>query len=129
MNKYTELSDFEINCHILETFEPNIIHMSLSRDEKSFFHCGHDGNGFYEITIPDYCNNPSDAMPIIIENEISVTLSDDNDEGKWMAFDGYWCDEYSLSRTLVSYGDNYYRIAMEVYLLMKDAENENNNNS
>ncbi|ENY6785093.1 phage protein NinX family protein [Providencia rettgeri] len=115
MNKYTELSDFEINKKVAARYYQNKDFIEAYKDVEKVFV---DGNLF------DPCNNPSDAMPIIIENGISLTLSDDKDEGKWMAFDGDWYDEYSLSRTSVSYGDNYYRIAMVCFLLMKDAENE-----
>lgn len=44
----------------------------------------------------DPCNNPADAIPIVIENGISLI----NDSGN----------------------DNIYRAAMEVFLMMKEAE-------
>ena len=121
INKYTGLSDFEINCQVLATFEPNIKHMSLSHDEKSFYHCGVDGNGFYETTIPDYCNNPTDAMPIIIENKICTAFdvfAEEHDGGNWVASPAYG---FANERTR---SNNLYRAAMELFLLMKDAENE-----
>ena len=112
MNKYRDKSDFEINCQVLATFEPDIEHMCLSHDKKSFYHCGFDGNGFYETTILDYCNNPADAMPIVIENEISI-LHKKND-GTWYAYRPFQYVEH----------ENFYRAAMELFLMMKDAENE-----
>lgn len=64
MNKYTKISDFEINKKVAEkihgqggvsrTFEDVII-FKYSGVEKF-----------------DPCNNPSDAMPIIIENNIDL---------------------------------------------------------
>ncbi|MEQ5326411.1 phage protein NinX family protein [Proteus sp. fly-1008] len=118
MNKYTELSDLEINKRVFVAAK--IEHEDTDLHSNKVFYG--DGANWIEF---NPCNNPSDAMPIIIENNISITLSDDKDEGKWMAFDGDWYDERSLSRTSVSYGDNYYRIAMICFLLMKDVENEN----
>ncbi|MBT0347551.1 DUF2591 family protein, partial [Morganella morganii subsp. morganii] len=112
MNKYRDKSDFEINCQVLAIFEPDIEHMCLSNDEKSFYHCGFDGNGFYETTIPDFCNDPSDAMPIIIANKISI-LHKKND-GTWYAYHPFQSVEH----------ENFYRAAMELFLMMKDAENE-----
>lgn len=67
---YCDMSDFEINCEILAVTEPDVAHMQLSADQKSFFHCGYDGNGFYETVIPDYCNSWADAGPIIEQNGI-----------------------------------------------------------
>lgn len=111
MNKYRDKSDFEINCQVLATFEPDIEHMCLSHDEKSFYHCGFDGNGFYETTIPDYCNNPADAMPIVIENGISMIKS----SGGWMCCHG--------AAGVIEH-ENLYRAAMICFLMIKDAENE-----
>ncbi|WP_337137064.1 phage protein NinX family protein [Morganella morganii] len=127
MNKYRDKSDFEINCQVLETFEPDIKHMCLSHDEKSFYHCGFDGNGFYETTIPDYCNNPADAMPIVIENKITVAYDKLYETwcahvGSVMSGDGGW--DYSIEPVINYCDDNYYRAAMICFLMMKDAENE-----
>lgn len=72
----------------------------------------------------DPCNNPSDAMPIIIENNISLRAPTITD--RWKA---EFIDEYG---NYVGYrralNKNPLRAAMELFLLMKDAENENNNN-
>lgn len=120
MNKYRDKSDFEINYQVLAIFEPDIEHMCLSNDEKSFYHCGFDGNGFYETTIPDYCNNPADAMPIVIENKISLRAPSITD--RWKA---EFVDEYgNYVGYLRALNKNPLRAAMELFLLMKDAENE-----
>ncbi|WP_337234051.1 phage protein NinX family protein [Proteus terrae] len=65
----------------------------------------------------DPCNNPTDAMPIIIENKICMNYLD-SDIG-WGAchFDGE-------KGELEVYDKNYYRVAMICFLLMKDSENE-----
>ncbi|MET4888039.1 DUF2591 family protein [Morganella morganii] len=112
MNKYRDKSDFEINCQVLATFEPDIEHMCLSHDKKSFYHCGFDGNGFYETTIPDYCNNPADAMPIFIDNKMGVI------------FLGDLVQISDFSGGTVNFGKNFYRTIAELFLMMKDAENE-----
>lgn len=121
MNKYRDKSDFEINCQVLAIFEPDIEHMCLSNDEKSFYHCGFDGNGFYETIIPDYCNNPADAYPIIFENKININFRESIKTGVMVELSG-WSEVYSIN-------ENPLRAAMEVFLMMKEAENENNNNS
>ncbi|MFU9076242.1 recombinase [Proteus sp. LHD240705] len=97
MNKHTELSDFEINKNVFIK-----LYGEESLKDKDMF------NSFYRT---DYCHNPEDAMPIIIENEISMIKS----SGGWM------CCHGSVGN--VERG-GLYRGAMEVFLMMKDAENE-----
>lgn len=87
MNKYTKLSDFEINKKVAE-------------------HLGDFGNWF-ELSDFDPCNNPADAMPIIIENGISMVRVNNT-----------WSARQFNNHCIEINGDNYYRIAMEVYLLM-----------
>ncbi|MDY3693201.1 MAG: recombinase [Proteus mirabilis] len=97
MNKYTELSDFEINKNVFIK-----LYGEESLKDKDMF------NSFYRT---DYCHNPEDAMPIIIENEISMIKS----SGGWM------CCHGSVGNVE---HESLYRGAMEVFLMMKDAENE-----
>ena len=102
MNKYTELSDFEINKKVAERLflKFNDCYSVILVDGETF----------------DPCNNPSDAMPIVIENEISMIKS----SGGWM------CCHGSVGQVE---HESLYRGAMELFLMMKDADNENNNNS
>lgn len=98
MNKYRDKSDFDINKAVAE---------KLSKKFLTFV------NG--EIRIRGYkfdpCNNPADAMPIILDNKIDLThLVGDMVCAKHKE---YWCIR-----------KNPYRAAMEVFLMMKDAENE-----
>lgn len=102
MNKHTELSDFEINKNVFIK-----LYGEESLKDKDMF------NSFYRT---DYCHNPEDAMPIIIENEISMIKS----SGGWM------CCHGSVGNVE---HESLYRGAMELFLIMKDTENENNNNS
>lgn len=100
MNKYTELSDFEINEKVAER-----LFLKFTNNWSVILV---DGESF------DPCSNPSDAMPIALDNGISLTapmLS----YGEWKA---------SCFRKYYARNINPYRAAMEVYLLMKDAENE-----
>ncbi|HDU8634976.1 DUF2591 domain-containing protein [Proteus mirabilis] len=104
MNKYTELSDFEINKKVYE-----LIFISDEYEvESSLF-----GHVTVNDEIYDQCNNPSDAMPIIIENKIG--LSPMYHSNKWTAD----CLDYDF----MSVNKNPYRGAMEVFLMMKDTEN------
>lgn len=112
MNKYTELSDFEINKNVF---------IKLYGEESL-----KDKDMLGVFNRSDYCNNPSDAMPIIIENKISLLAGDSN----------FWCARYG-EWTLLPHpsgiefieksqviNDSPYRAAMELFLMMKDTENE-----
>ncbi|MEW5149474.1 phage protein NinX family protein [Morganella morganii] len=121
MNKYRDKSDFEINKAVAvltgavpfpigtTEFRPS----SVSGMESAIIVKSPRKVGAF-----DPCNNPADAMPIVIENRISIESR----------FNGHY-DEWYASRQLNKMhidatGTNYYRVAMEVFLMMKDAENE-----
>ena len=111
MNKYRDKSDFEINKAVAEYRKLNTI--------------AYDQVGIVlfddmDATPFDPCNNLADAMPIIIENKISLRAPSITD--RWKA---EFVDEYG---NYVGYrralNKNPYRAAMEVFLMMKEAENE-----
>lgn len=119
MNKYRDKSDFEINKAVavningadavVEKF--GRIYISDSDAMVSF----------------DPCNNPYDAMPIVIENKITVAYDKLYETwcahvGSVMSGDGGW--DYSIEPVINYCDDNYYRAAMICFLMMKDAENE-----
>ncbi|HEM8306735.1 MULTISPECIES: phage protein NinX family protein [Providencia] len=110
MNKYTELSDFKINRRIAVMIHKYSDFIE-QYDNKTIYV---DGNIF------DPYNNPADAMPIIIDNNISLRAPTITD--RWKA---EFVDEYG---NYVGYrralNKNPLRAAMELFLLMKDAENE-----
>ncbi|HGN9467048.1 TPA: phage protein NinX family protein [Providencia stuartii] len=111
MNKYTGLSDFEINKKVAEklglAYEVTrygvVTRMSNKEQWREF----------------NPCNNPADAMPIIKDSLISIT----HDGIAWDVSCAKY-PELSVWNGLENYNDNFYRKAMELFLLMKDAENE-----
>ena len=121
MNKYTELSDLEINKRVFVAAK--IEHEDTDLHGNKVFYG--DGAKWIEF---DPCNNPTDAMPIIIENKISLLAGDSN----------FWCARYGEWNILPCpsgigfiekaqvINDSPYRAAMELFLLMKDAERETN---
>lgn len=123
---YSEMTDFEINCEVLVSIEPVVEHMQLSADQKSFFHCGYDGNGFYETAIPDYCNSWADAGPIIQRNHIDLEslfeFTNESEEeitptGIWSArgvIEGHVHPRFEHANPL--------RAAMIVFLMMQEGE-------
>lgn len=126
MNKYTELSDFDINkkvasyellCDYNINEHKNSIELTCS--------LGDNNDEYFVYGEFDPCNNPTNAMPIIIENNISLCAPHLR-EG-WMAEytasgddvnDGFQADYFD------AHNKNPLRSAMEVFLMMKDAENE-----
>lgn len=101
MNKYTELSDFEINKKVAE---------KLGLD-----YWGAEPNIYVDDYIYSPCANPIQAMPIIIENKLTLSPRYDSDE--WISESIFYHDIYSVNK-------NPLRAAMEVFLMIKDAENE-----
>lgn len=67
---YEEMSDFELNqavtCELFDCHEWSV------NKEGTFYHCGFDGSGYFIQTVADYCNNPSDAWPIIMGSKIDI---------------------------------------------------------
>lgn len=125
MNKYTELSDFEINKKVASHYLPCDYNLNDHAKTVEFIRFLGDTAEYRVYGKFDPCNNPSDAWKIMMDNEISVTPSGD---GKYLAFRvisfgggaiDYYKDEVSLH-------ENPLRSCMEVFLMIKDfTENEN----
>ncbi len=119
MNKYRDKSDFEINKAVAIARGAKPFHDDGFKKSTGYFH--KDAviiKAKFKIGAFDPCNNPADAMPIIIENKI--TVAHDHHDCVWCAY---------IGSEISTHSDNYYRSAMICFLMMKDAENENNNNS
>ncbi|MEM8025941.1 DUF2591 family protein [Morganella morganii] len=120
MNKYHDKSDFEINkavaeCYLTREYRLNstdeiveLIDVDLYREYGGEINLANK----YVIAKFDPCNNPADAMPIVIENGISSLFNGD----EWI------CS--ALDGEFLSINENLYRAGCEVFLMMKDAENE-----
>ncbi|MEX9609624.1 phage protein NinX family protein [Providencia manganoxydans] len=109
MNKYTELSDFEINKKVAEYIIPAGDWYVINKKTGNTVGCF--GTGRF-----DPCNKYNDAMPIIIGYRISMYFVNDNIG--WAARDSN-TDYGELECT----DKNYCRAAMILFLLMKDVEN------
>lgn len=102
---YNDMSDFEINKAVAEALGVR------------GFHCENVGGGsallFTNWKELDYCNNPSDAWPIIVENRITIEFGyshpvrvfHETMEGDYINGDD----------------DNPLRSAMIVYLMMSES--------
>lgn len=113
---YAEMSDFEINCSVAralgEVFtipsKGKVNHyLDVTDTTISLLNC--DGTRVERVIVRDYCNNPADAWPIIVENKISLTCH--QSRGKWSAV--FNADNICMQQ-------NPLRAAMVVFLMMKD---------
>ncbi len=102
MNKYTGLSDFEINKKVA-------VALGLISEVTHYGVVAKSNNKDYWFEFAP-CNNPSDAMPIIIENKIAINPKGDT----WQCGSGW----------NVAENKNPLRACMEVFLMTKDAEDE-----
>ncbi len=118
MNKYRDKSDFEIN----KAVAVNINGAEAVVEKFGIIYINDEDRSAMVSFSP--CNNPADAMPIVIENGISLIF--DTGCKAWVAGIAYWVDgcEWQISHEVERM--NQYRAAMELFLMMKDAENETN---
>ena len=116
MKDYSKMSDFEINSAVhnhtndlgfsLEFLGDDVITWVNGIHVFTTGKVDYTNNGLH-----DYCNNPSDAMPILIESKISLTWVNGECRASSVKA-GY--HEFSCGNAL--------RAAMIVYLMMKDVE-------
>lgn len=112
MNKYRDKSDFEINKAVAVNI--NGADAVVEKFGRLYIV---DEDGCAMVSFSP-CNNPADAMPIVIENRISI-------ESRFNGHYDEWYASLQTNKILIdATGTNYYRTAMEVFLMMKDAENE-----
>ncbi len=109
MNKYRDKSDFEINKEVVKLIKTKGGYSCVDHDEIVKVYVSQNTGIYKEF---DPCNNPADAMPIIIENGISSLFNGD----EWI------CS--ALDGEFLSINENLYRAGCEVFMMMKDAENE-----
>ncbi|ENL7677776.1 DUF2591 family protein [Enterobacter hormaechei] len=112
---YCKLSDFEINKAVAE-IAINGDWLLEPTDESPSWFFNHGVQGKNTVKLPDYCNNPADAWPIITANKISIyAMSEADKRGGWGAEAFHPNDAYSFN-------DNPLRAAMVVFLMMQESE-------
>ena len=103
-----DMTDFEINANVTaldygcENWEFNGV---------EFYHCGIDGSCYFSQPVIDYCNNPSEAWPIIIKNSIVIEPRENKSSLAYLKGDAPCEDKNPL------------RAAMIVYLMMNETPN------
>ncbi len=129
MNKYRDKSDFEINKAVAVARGAEPFHNDGFKKSTGYFH--KDAviiKAKFKIGAFDPCNNPADAMPIVLDHRISLILPGVKyDDGYSEGYAASGFDETvdgEIITKFTSFNENIYRAAMEVFLMMKDAENE-----
>lgn len=110
MMNYEEMSDFEVNGYV-SMYMHGFSWIEFDDGFHCHVKCGNEHSpGFAMIEVADYCGNPSDAWPIILDNHISVI----NDYG-WGAYHRRYGIESSMHV-------NPLRAAMIVFLIMQESK-------
>lgn len=81
MKDYASMSDFEINKSVADIAMNGTWHVKPSHPDNDTGGWLYGSNGIQTHELPDYCNNPADAWPIITENRISIIHLDENEWG------------------------------------------------
>lgn len=107
---YSQLSDQQINMLVAEIEHPDRKIIESKSRPPSVLMLGEIYSWF------DYCNNPADAWPIIVEQKICIyAMSEADKRGAWGAEAFHPDESYHFS-------DNPLRAAMIVFLMMQDAK-------
>ena len=124
MKDYAAMSDFEINKSVADIAMNGTWHVRPSHPDNDTGGWLYGSNGIQTHELPDYCNNPADAWPIISENKISTMWM--TSEKEWCAWaegdleEGAWCWENVPD--FYHCGESQLRAAMIVFLMMREGE-------
>lgn len=115
------MSDFEINCEVAILINPDLAYADESQvteEEDStvnFRLCDVLGNELDAGTY-NYCNNPSEAWPIIDKNRIDIKFYSSLDMA---CAKGFINKGMSICQSFKSENENPLKAAMIVFILMK----------
>lgn len=126
MKDYASMSDFEINSAVHNALLDKPYELTFHGDGKITWKDKERGGawetGIVQYTkngLHDYCNNPADAWPIIVENKITIDAP--------LPQNQYWtAEKHDLDGGLLNFhvSTNPLRCAMIVFLMMKESEND-----
>ena len=114
MKDYSKMSDFEINKAVAACLGAEVQEWNgkiFGGVERKI------DNVTSVIGVIDYCNNTSDAWPVVLGNRISLRPDDMYEEAP---HGGYWRADNEAGHHC--HHENPLRAAMIVYLMMKDEE-------
>ncbi|EMQ2080995.1 phage protein NinX family protein [Yersinia enterocolitica] len=112
MKDYSAMSDFESNKAVADIVMNGTWHLEPSHPNNTTGGWLYGSNGIQTYSMPDYCNNPADAWPIMFEHGIGI----DYDGISWTASD--WREnKHSDWR---NHPERPLRLAMIVFLMMAE---------
>lgn len=104
---YSQLSDQEINIQVARIIHPEREVIKSKSRPPSACVIGHLPSKWL-----DYCNNPADAWPIIVDNHIGIA--------PYLSEAFAWSSRHGMASDLSTEDKNPLRAAMVVFLMMKD---------
>ena len=116
MNSYNKYTDLQIN----ELVATRLKKKCLLTEESVLAYIDSGYRTF------DPCNNPSDAMPIIIENNIDLLNGENMMPELFGHHSAYTLHNFNtpIAADSLKEDKTIYRLGMEVFLMKRDAENE-----
>jgi len=117
---YSTMSDQEINKAVAEIAINGDWFLEPTDESPSWFvNLGVQGK--YTVKLPDYCNNPADAWPIISANRITIEYDAEHQcdvPVEWVT--AYGIDGLKVHLVAHQPCDKALRSAMIVFLMMQD---------
>ena len=113
MKDYASMSDFEINKSVADIAMNGTWHVKPSHPDNDTGGWLYGSNGIQTHELPDYCNSPADAWPIITSSMISI---------RPVGSDGQLWEASGMAGMKADYDKNPLRAAMVVFLMMKEGE-------
>lgn len=111
---YDKMSDLEINNEVECALDERVGFLEYDEVNDEFVGCDPVGDNYFRFKARNFCNNPSDAWPIIVESKISINFRVTSGKLKPMAFYG--------DDTIYHVHENPLRAAMIVYLMMQETK-------
>ena len=119
---YEKLSDFEINKRVADIAMNGTWHLTPSHPHNNTGGWLYGSNGVKTYDLPDYCNNPADAWPIIAGSLIALRPVEKYVGGyRWFASKGE--GDFGMKYA----DDNPLRSAMVLFLMMQGSANVQDN--
>ena len=113
---YEEMSNLQINLLVA-----NAIGVDAAENSGAVYGAvKHGGDNVVSVIgVVNYCNNPSDAWPIIFRNDIM--LNPNCADSLWKAEQGFRFKPSGFYKVATAYSKNPLRAAMVVFLMMQAA--------
>ena len=115
---YSTLSDFEINKRVADIEMNGTWHVKPSHPDNDTGGWLYGSNGIQTYDLPDYCDNPADAWPLIAANKISIITDETTNLWSSSVIQDF-CDNGAFKYS--NCHENPLRAAMIVFLKMQES--------